>query len=330
MQTTNTTFPVAEIHLSYKNKPNLSQRPIISKSYDAYEVFLDSWDGDKIGFIEQAKVLLLNRANRVLGICEMGTGGVSGVVVDPKLVFIAALKANASSIILAHNHPSQNTKPSLADKKITAQIKEVGKIMEIEMLDHLIVTPISYYSFAEDATYENETIMKNRFIDPFKAPYNEKKEMTLLPQTLTHESASCNLPTMPLTKTETAYDLLIHSWEANRLDVVQNFRLLLLDEECRATHAISLPLESNCASIADAQKLITIAAKENAQHIILAQNKPYGIILPHNTDLDFTQTLAREGNEHDITLLDYLFINQNGYYSYYDNEFCVRDRLQPS
>src|SRR5690554_8039250 len=133
METTikNRQFEVAEIQRSYKTKVKPSQRPKISSSKDAYSILLDSWDDEKLEFVEQFKVLLLNRANRVLGIYEASTGGVSGTVADPKLVFVAAIKGAASSIILAHNHPSGNLDPSQADLKLTRRLVEGGKFLDI-------------------------------------------------------------------------------------------------------------------------------------------------------------------------------------------------------
>ena len=98
-------FEVAEIQLTYKTKVKPSQRPKITSSKDAYTILLENWDEDQLEFVEQFKVILLNRANKVLGIYEVSTGGVSGTVADPKLVFAAAIKANGSVMILAHNHP---------------------------------------------------------------------------------------------------------------------------------------------------------------------------------------------------------------------------------
>lgn len=143
-------YQIAEVELIYKTKVKASDRPKVTGSLDAYEILLANWDENKIGFVEQAKILLLNRAHRVLGIYEVSTGGVTGTIVDPKIVFIAALKANACSIILAHNHPSGNLKPSAADQELTRRIKEGGRLLEISMLDHLIVTPEAYYSFADE------------------------------------------------------------------------------------------------------------------------------------------------------------------------------------
>lgn len=141
---------VAEIQLVYRSNVKPSQRPKVSSSRDAYEVFFKNWDLDKIKFVEQFKVMLLNRANKVLGIYELSCGSVSGTVADPKLVFVAALKANASSIILAHNHPSGCLNPSQADINLTKKLKEGGKLLDIAVLDHVIVTNEGHYSFADE------------------------------------------------------------------------------------------------------------------------------------------------------------------------------------
>lgn len=114
---------VAEIKLTYRAKVKPSQRPQVTCSTDCYNVLKESWDTGKIEFVEQFKVMLLNRANKVLGIYETSTGGVAGTVADPKLIFVAALKACASSIVLCHNHPSGNLKPSSADLQLTKFIK---------------------------------------------------------------------------------------------------------------------------------------------------------------------------------------------------------------
>jgi len=143
-------FEVAEIQLTYKTKVKPSQRPKITSSKDAYEILLENWDEDKLEFVEQFKVLLLNRANKVLGIYELSTGGVSGTVADPKLVFAAAIKANASAMILAHNHPSGQVKPSQADINLTKKLVGGGRLLEIPVLDHIIVTGEESYSFADE------------------------------------------------------------------------------------------------------------------------------------------------------------------------------------
>ncbi|UUW08660.1 JAB domain-containing protein [Flavobacterium plurextorum] len=141
---------VSEIELIYKTKVKSTDRPHIGSSKDAYSIILTSWDPGKIEFFEQFKVLLLNQSNRVLGIYEVSSGGISGTAVDIRLLFSAALKAAAVGIIITHNHPSGKTVPSEADKTTTRKIREAGKILDITLLDHLIVTPESYYSFADE------------------------------------------------------------------------------------------------------------------------------------------------------------------------------------
>lgn len=103
---------------------------------------------------EEFWILLLNRANMVIDTRMISKGGVSGTVVDPKLIFHEALQQKASGIILGHNHPSANPKPSENDLKLTKKIKEAGQFLEISVLDHIIVAGNGYYSFADEGTLE--------------------------------------------------------------------------------------------------------------------------------------------------------------------------------
>lgn len=141
---------VAEIQLSYKSNVKASQRPRITSSRDAYNILANVWDDSKLEFVEQFKVLLTNRANKVLGIVDISSGGISGTVADPKLIFAAALKAAASGLIMSHNHPSGNLQPSQADIDLTRKIKEGARVLELTLLDHIIITSESYYSFADE------------------------------------------------------------------------------------------------------------------------------------------------------------------------------------
>lgn len=143
-------FQVAEIQLSYRSNVKASLRPKINRSSDACDILRQSWDESKIELVEQFKVILTNRANKVLGIFEVSTGGMTGTVADPKLIFVAALKCGAMGILLAHNHPSGNLTPSQADIDLTRKIKEGGKFLEIQLLDHLIITSEGYYSFSDE------------------------------------------------------------------------------------------------------------------------------------------------------------------------------------
>lgn len=140
---------VAEIELTYKPLLKPSQLPTASNSKQACEVLTKTWDPGKLAFFEQFKIMLLNYDCKVLGICEIASGGLTSCAVDLRLVFAAALKANATHIILAHNHPSGSLKPSQADFSLTEHFTNAGKIMRIPIRDHLILTTEGYYSFSD-------------------------------------------------------------------------------------------------------------------------------------------------------------------------------------
>ncbi len=99
---------------------------------------------------EVFKIILLNRSNRVIKVIELSKGGVSGTVVDAKLVFKKALDHLASSIILCHNHPSGNLNPSEADKRLTKTLIKAGEVLSLKVIDHLIISYKGYYSFADE------------------------------------------------------------------------------------------------------------------------------------------------------------------------------------
>ena len=139
---------ISEITVSYSNSKQKKLK--VKNSKESYDVLLNSWDNNIIELQEEFKILLLNRSNTVLGVYPMSKGGVSGTVVDAKLVFSVALKCNASSIIIAHNHPSGNLTPSEADKALTQKIKKAGQYLDIALLDHLIITKEDFYSFNDN------------------------------------------------------------------------------------------------------------------------------------------------------------------------------------
>jgi len=148
--TTATWQNVAEVELIYKSKVKASDRPAITGSKDAADLLKSLWNETKIDFIEQFKILLLNRANRVLGIADISSGGVTGTVADPKVVLVAAIKSNSCGIIISHNHPSGSLKPSRADEELTQKIKQAASFLDIRLLDHIIVTSEGYFSFADE------------------------------------------------------------------------------------------------------------------------------------------------------------------------------------
>jgi DNA repair protein RadC len=141
---------VAEVELVYKSKVKAADRPQVTTSADAYAILLAHWEEGKIELLEQFKVLFLNRANKVLCLYTVSSGGITGTIADPRLIFAAALKVNTCSMILAHNHPSGALQPSKADEELTQKIKNGGALLDIKILDHLIITGEDYYSFADE------------------------------------------------------------------------------------------------------------------------------------------------------------------------------------
>lgn len=141
---------VSEIELSYKPVIRPSDRPKIVNQDDAYRLFINTWDATKIELVEQFKVMLLNHAGRVLGICTLSSGGITSTVVDPRQIFSVALKANATQIILAHNHPSGNLKPSNQDYEVSRKLKAAGQLLDIRVSDHLIISVEGFYSLASE------------------------------------------------------------------------------------------------------------------------------------------------------------------------------------
>ncbi len=141
---------VAEVELVYKSKVKASERPQILSAPDANRLLQLLWEEGKMDLVEQFKVLFLNRANRVLCLFNVSSGGITGTVADPRLIYTAALKVNAVSLILCHNHPSGSLKPSRADEELTQKIKGAGAFLDIKVLDHLIISSEGYYSFADE------------------------------------------------------------------------------------------------------------------------------------------------------------------------------------
>jgi len=140
---------LCEIEVVYKSKVKPSELPKVSCSQDSYNYLKSVWS-NRMDHSEEFMLLCLNRANKVIGWARISKGGLSGTVADPKVIFQIALKANACSIILAHNHPSGNTRPSEADIRLTRKMKSGGELLDMPVLDHLILTSEGYYSFADE------------------------------------------------------------------------------------------------------------------------------------------------------------------------------------
>ncbi|TLY45986.1 MAG: DNA repair protein [Gammaproteobacteria bacterium] len=140
----------SEISIKYEPKVQPINRPRIKTSEDAYLQCLFFFGIDNLIIKEEAVVLFLNRGNRVLGGYKASSGGIDGTVVDNRLILGIALKCLASGLIVAHNHPSGELNPSRADKDLTQKLKEAAKLMDISLLDHLIITSETYFSFANE------------------------------------------------------------------------------------------------------------------------------------------------------------------------------------
>lgn len=141
---------VAEIHVSYL--PKSSIRPFIGSSKDAYDQMIKFFPVESLALQERFLVGYLSRSNSLLGVYEASVGGITGTVADPRLILSVALKTASVGIVLAHNHPSGNLKPSKQDIDLTNRLKEAASLMDINVIDHLIVTAEegSYLSFADE------------------------------------------------------------------------------------------------------------------------------------------------------------------------------------
>lgn len=139
-----------EVKLVYHNKTKAKDRPKLSNSNSVYQVFINSWDKDQISLLEEFKIALVDRQLRLMSIASISSGGTTGTVVDPKIVFALALRRRANSIFLAHNHPSGNLKPSQEDIRLTENLSKAGSFLDIKILDHIIVTPDGYYSMSNE------------------------------------------------------------------------------------------------------------------------------------------------------------------------------------
>lgn len=137
-----------EITLKYRTTDQ--QKVKIKTSKDAFHILLDLYNKDTIEYLETAIVLFLNRMNNTIGWMKISEGGTACTVIDQKILFATALKCGASAFVLSHNHPSGELRPSETDVKMTRRLATVGKLLEITLLDHIIVTENGYYSMSEN------------------------------------------------------------------------------------------------------------------------------------------------------------------------------------
>ena len=142
---------IAALELGRRRRDTaVEKRPRISDSQSAFDVVYPHLGDLKH---EEFWVIFLNRANEVIGKENVSKGGVSGTVVDPKVVFKQAVQFPASAIIVAHNHPSGNLKPSQPDHQLTKKLKDAGSALDIPVLDHLIIGERDYFSFVDEGVF---------------------------------------------------------------------------------------------------------------------------------------------------------------------------------
>lgn len=142
------TNTLAELQVRYKYEVCPSNFPNLKEAEDVYNYIIDQkcFDDDTFDHTEQMIIILTNRAGKAIGWKVLSKGGIGGTVMDPLVVYQTALLANASRIILAHNHPSGSNMPSGADKRNTKTIVDGCKILGIDFGDHLIITRNGYFS----------------------------------------------------------------------------------------------------------------------------------------------------------------------------------------
>lgn len=142
---------VNEIQIMYKEQIRAAFWETVSCSNDAANLLFNHWDKNTIAVQECFKVVLLNNSNKVKGIYKLSQGGITGTLVDLRILFAVALKSLSVGIILVHNHPSGKLKASIADINLTKKISKAAELFDIKVLDHLIITPDgNYYSFADN------------------------------------------------------------------------------------------------------------------------------------------------------------------------------------
>lgn len=140
---------VAEIKVSYI--PTQRARTTFTTSSEVYRELINWFPRETVALQERFIVAYLNRSNRLIGVYQLSEGGICGTVADPRLILATGLKIAATGLILSHNHPSGSLRPSKQDEVLTTKIKQAALLMDIQLLDHLIITPDgTYYSFADE------------------------------------------------------------------------------------------------------------------------------------------------------------------------------------
>ena len=141
---------LAEVSMSYRSKIKPADRPKITSSKNAYNYLRTIFNPDTIEHHEEFYIILIGQSSKVLGWVKIASGNIDNCLFDSRIIFQCALLANATGVILCHNHPSGNLTPSQQDIYVTRRIRSAGLILNIQVLDHIIITSESYYSFGDE------------------------------------------------------------------------------------------------------------------------------------------------------------------------------------
>lgn len=141
---------IAEVSLAYKSTVPLDSLPTITSPEEAVAYLRTIWNDDLLELKEEFILLMLDNQKQVLGWNLVSSGGATATIVDMASIFQVALLGKAKSLILAHNHPSSNPKPSSADVQLTKRAVEVGKLLSIHIDDHIILFRSGYTSLRNE------------------------------------------------------------------------------------------------------------------------------------------------------------------------------------
>ncbi|HLP55058.1 MAG TPA: JAB domain-containing protein [Fluviicola sp.] len=144
---------ITEIELVYRNRKPIDELPTVTSIDDASEILMQSWDKKKLNLQEQFKVLMMNNANKALGVSTVSLGGIDAVHSDLRVIFGCAIKAAATSIILAHNHPSGTKRFSATDIKFTKTLATAGVLLGINVQDHILITEGGFVSMQDSGQF---------------------------------------------------------------------------------------------------------------------------------------------------------------------------------
>lgn len=143
-------FYAGEVKAIYECKTSITALPILKSSKDAYNYIKDKYVPESINYFESFYVIFLNRSNRIIAHQQLGQGSITGCILDVRMLISTATIFASVGVVLVHNHPSGSTKPSDADIALTKKVKEGLKLVDIQVLDHLIITDETYFSFTDE------------------------------------------------------------------------------------------------------------------------------------------------------------------------------------